>query len=85
LPEEFVLFVDALAPHKGVNVLIEAYNRIDTKTKLVLLGPKERALLSLSSPLLPVLGKKGYFWMKGILSGFMDYLRGDRGGAWQNA
>jgi hypothetical protein len=43
------------------------------------------ALLPLSSPLLLVSGKKGYFWMKGILSGFMDYLRGDRGGAWQNA
>ena len=40
------------------------------------------ALLPLSSPLLLVLGKKGYFWMKGILSGFMDYLRGDRSGAW---
>ncbi|MDH5266238.1 MAG: hypothetical protein OEW62_01015 [Candidatus Bathyarchaeota archaeon] len=43
------------------------------------------ALLPISSPLLLVSGKKGYFWMKGILSGFMEYLRGDRGGAWQNA
>ena len=42
------------------------------------------AFLPLSSPLLLVLGKKGYFWMKGILLGFTDYLRGDRGGAWQN-
>lgn len=40
LPEDFVLFVGVLAPYKGVNVLIEAYNKIDTKTKLVLIGKK---------------------------------------------
>jgi cellulose synthase/poly-beta-1,6-N-acetylglucosamine synthase-like glycosyltransferase len=40
-------------------------------------------LLPFSSPILLVLGKKGYFWMKGILLGLTDYLRGDKTGAWQ--
>jgi hypothetical protein len=40
-------------------------------------------LLPIASPLLLVLGKKGYFWMSGILLGFLDYLRGDRTGLWQ--
>lgn len=35
------------------------------------------------SPLLLVSGKKGYYWMRGIISGFLDYLRGDREGSWQ--
>ena len=35
------------------------------------------------SPLLLVLGRKGYYWMKGILLGFLDYVRGDRSGFWQ--
>jgi len=39
--------------------------------------------LPLMSPLLLVLGKKGYYWMRGILLGFLDYLRGDRMGFWQ--
>ena len=39
-------------------------------------------LLPFLSPLLMILGVKGYYWMKGILFGFVDYLRGDRGGAW---
>ncbi len=34
------------------------------------------------SPLLLVLGKKGYYWTKGILLGFFDYVRGDKGGFW---
>jgi cellulose synthase/poly-beta-1,6-N-acetylglucosamine synthase-like glycosyltransferase len=42
------------------------------------------ALLPFSSPLLLFLGKRGYFWMKGILFGFLDYLRGDRSGTWQS-
>jgi len=37
------------------------------------------------SPLLLALGKKGYYWTKGILLGFTDYLLGDRSGSWQNA
>jgi cellulose synthase/poly-beta-1,6-N-acetylglucosamine synthase-like glycosyltransferase len=40
-------------------------------------------LLPFASPLLLVLGKKGYFWMKGILLGLTDYLSGDRSGTWQ--
>lgn len=39
-------------------------------------------LLPIASPLLLVLGKKGYFWMKGILLGLVDYLHGDRSGVW---
>ena len=40
-------------------------------------------LLPVISPLLLVSGKKGYSWMKGILLGLLDYLRGDRTGHWQ--
>jgi len=40
-------------------------------------------LLPLISPLLLILGKQGYCWSKGILLGFLDYLRGDRSGVWQ--
>jgi len=39
--------------------------------------------LPLFCPLLLVSGKKGYFWMKGILHGLVDYLRGDRTGVWK--
>jgi hypothetical protein len=38
--------------------------------------------LPIFSPILLVLGKKGYFWMKGILLAFCDYLRGDWSGVW---
>jgi len=38
LPEDFILFVGALLPAKGVDVLTEAYRRLDTSTKLVLIG-----------------------------------------------
>jgi glycosyltransferase involved in cell wall biosynthesis len=38
LPEDFILFVGVLAPSKGVDVLIEAYNTLNIETKLVLLG-----------------------------------------------
>jgi len=40
--------------------------------------------LPFASPLLLVLGKKGYFGMKGILLGLTDYLRGDQSGFWQS-
>ena len=40
-------------------------------------------LLPFTSPLLLVLGKKGYHWTRGILFGFLDYLRGDRSGFWE--
>jgi cellulose synthase/poly-beta-1,6-N-acetylglucosamine synthase-like glycosyltransferase len=41
------------------------------------------ALLPFFSPFLLLSGRKGYFWMKGILGGLTDYLRGDRSGVWQ--
>jgi hypothetical protein len=40
------------------------------------------AVLPFASPILLILGKKGYFWMRGILLGLMDYLRGDKSGIW---
>jgi len=39
--------------------------------------------LPFACPILLILGKRGYFWMKGILLGLTDYLRGDRSGVWQ--
>jgi cellulose synthase/poly-beta-1,6-N-acetylglucosamine synthase-like glycosyltransferase len=39
-------------------------------------------LLPLVSPLLLVIGKKGYYWTKGILLGLTDFLSGDRKGTW---
>ncbi|MEM2506765.1 MAG: hypothetical protein QXF61_06985 [Nitrososphaeria archaeon] len=42
-------------------------------------------LLPMISPILLVSGKTGYFWMKGILLGLIDFLRGDRTGVWQPA
>lgn len=40
-------------------------------------------LLPFVSPLLLVLGKKGYYWSRGIILGFVDYVRGDRTGTWR--
>jgi len=37
-PEDFILFVGNLSPAKGVDVLLEAYQRLKTRTKLVLIG-----------------------------------------------
>jgi glycosyltransferase involved in cell wall biosynthesis len=37
-PQDFILFVGFLWPHKGVEVLIEAYQKLKTPTKLVLIG-----------------------------------------------
>ena len=39
-PEYFILFVGDLAPHKGVDTLIEAYSKLDTNAKLVLIGKR---------------------------------------------
>lgn len=39
-------------------------------------------ILPFISPLLLILRKKGYFWMKGILLGFIDYIKGDKSGLW---
>ena len=36
------------------------------------------------SPFLMVTGKKGYYWMRGILLGLYDYLRGDQSGTWKS-
>lgn len=35
------------------------------------------------SPLLLILGKRGYYWTKGILLGYFDYIRGDKTGTWE--
>lgn len=40
-------------------------------------------LLPFVCPLLLVSGKNGYFWMRGILRGVVDYLCGDRTGVWK--
>jgi glycosyltransferase involved in cell wall biosynthesis len=38
LPDDFVLFVGQLMSHKGVEVLIKAYQKLDVKTKLLIIG-----------------------------------------------
>lgn len=40
-------------------------------------------LLPFVSPFLLILGVKGYYWARGILRGFVDYLRGDKSASWQ--
>lgn len=40
--------------------------------------------LPLMSPLLMVLGEKGYHWAKGILLGYIDYMRGDKTASWHS-
>ena len=40
-------------------------------------------LLPLASPILLILGEKGFYWMRGILLGYVDYLRGDVSGQWK--
>jgi hypothetical protein len=40
-------------------------------------------LLPFVSPLLLASGSKGYHWAKGILLGYVDYLRGDKAASWQ--
>ena len=41
-------------------------------------------LLPFLSPILLILGGKGYYWTKGILLGFVDFVRGDRSGTWRS-
>jgi len=40
LPEDFILYVGNLNPSKGVDVLIEAYLRLSTEAKLVIIGAR---------------------------------------------
>lgn len=42
-------------------------------------------LLPFASPLMLVSGRKGYYWTKGILLGFVDYVRGDRAASWKRS
>lgn len=39
LPAEYMLFVGALSHHKGLSVLLDAYQRLQTDLPLVLIGP----------------------------------------------
>jgi cellulose synthase/poly-beta-1,6-N-acetylglucosamine synthase-like glycosyltransferase len=41
-------------------------------------------LLPFLAPLLLVLGVRGYYWARGIIEGYGDYLKGDRTGTWQS-
>jgi len=37
-PDDFILYVGWLMPHKGIDVLTEAYRKLNTKTKLLIIG-----------------------------------------------
>ena len=37
-PSDFMLFVGTVSAHKGVNILLEAYRKLGSQTKLVLIG-----------------------------------------------
>jgi len=41
-------------------------------------------LLPFATPLLLLFGDKGHHWAKGIILGFVDYLRGDRSAKWRS-
>jgi glycosyltransferase involved in cell wall biosynthesis len=38
LPKDFILFVGTASAHKGINILLEAYQKFSPQTKLVLIG-----------------------------------------------
>jgi glycosyltransferase involved in cell wall biosynthesis len=40
LPQDFILFVGRLVPEKGIEILLNSYKLLDTKTKLVIIGAK---------------------------------------------
>lgn len=40
-------------------------------------------LLPIFAPLLLIAGQSGRFWLKGIIEGLADFLKGDRSGSWQ--
>jgi len=42
-------------------------------------------LLPFVCSLLLILGKRGYYWVKGILLGFIDYIRGDQTAIWKRS
>jgi glycosyltransferase involved in cell wall biosynthesis len=39
---EFIMFVGALGPHKGLDVLLEAHRRLDRRLPLLLVGTRDR-------------------------------------------
>jgi glycosyltransferase involved in cell wall biosynthesis len=41
LPDHFILYVGTLSNAKGVNLLIEAYQKLQTSVKLILIGARE--------------------------------------------
>jgi hypothetical protein len=42
-------------------------------------------LLPFVSPLMLAAGRNGYYWTKGILLGYVDHVRGDKTGSWDQA
>lgn len=40
-PKEFFIYVGTFYPHKNVEKLIEAYSRVKTETRLILIGPDD--------------------------------------------
>jgi len=40
LPDQFILFVGALSAHKGIDVLVDAFKKLRSKTKLVIIGSR---------------------------------------------
>jgi len=54
-----------------------SYTKVPFRIKLFYM------LLPFVSPVLLVLGRKGFYSMKGIILGFLDFIRGDREGYWE--
>lgn len=52
-------------------------------TKPLILVKLFYVFLPFASILLLFLGKKGYYWFKGIIRGLVDYIRGDKSGYWE--
>lgn len=70
---------EQLYKRKTVCGLYQALNNSDPPVSIKIFY----SCLPFVAPFLLILGKKGYYWMKGILLGLQDYLRGDRTGIWQ--
>lgn len=60
LAEDFILFVGELAPYKGVDLLIEAYQKVNAKAKLVLIGGKHPDYHYKSTEAIPVIENAPY-------------------------